>query len=185
MGQMELALAEVRKAQELDPLSLIINTHLGFLLYASGDYEGAIDQLKKMLELNSKFPPAHEILGVVKAEQHKISEAEEEIMKAIDFSGGSPGLMASLAYAYAICGKRDQATKILGEIKSLSDQYISPDSIAQVLSGLGERDEAFHWLEKAHSARSSKIVDLKIEPAFYNLHADTRFTELLSRMNLS
>ena len=185
MGRMDEALSEIRKAQELDPLSLIINTHLGFVLYASGDYQGAINQLQKVLEMNPKFPPAREILGVVEAEQHNISEAEAEIKKAIEFSGGSQGLKASLAYAYAICGKQEEAIKILGEIKNLSDQYISPDSIAQVLSGLKERDEAFDWLEKAYATRSSHMVNIKIEPAYYNLHADPRFSDLLKRMKLS
>ncbi len=185
MGRMEQALAEIRKAQELDPLSFITNTHAGFILYASGDYDGAIQQLSKIVEMDRSFPPAHEILGAVYAEQGKIGNAEIEIKKAIELSGNNPGLKATLAYAYAICGKQEESVKILDEIKNMPNQYVSPDSIAQVLSGLGHRDEAFDWLERAYSARSSKIVDLKIEPAFYNLHSDPRFSQLLKRMRLS
>ena len=108
----------------------------------------------KVVELNSSFPPAHEILGAVKAEQGKLDEAESEIRTAIELSGNNPGLKATLAYAYAICGKKDEAQRLLNEIKGLPNKYVSPDSIAMVLSGLRERDEAFEWLEKAYSNRS-------------------------------
>ncbi|MGI0080709.1 MAG: tetratricopeptide repeat protein, partial [Nitrososphaerales archaeon] len=184
MGRMEQALVEIRIAQELDPLSSIISTHAGFILYASGDYDGAIEQLGKVIELDRSFPPAHEVLGAVYAEQGKINEARIEIRKAIELSGDNPGLKATLAYSYAKCGRREEALKILDEIKNLHDQYVSPDSIAQALSGLGEREEAFDFLEKAYSTRSSKIVNLRIEPAFYNLHSDPRFSQLLKKMSL-
>jgi tetratricopeptide (TPR) repeat protein len=134
--------------------------------------------------MDQAFAPAHEIKGVVKAEQGKLDAAESEITRAIELSGESPGLKASLAYAYAICGRQERSILLIEEIKKLGDGYVSPDSIAQALSGLGRMDEAFEWLEKAYGMRTSKLVDLKIEPAFYNLHADPRFSELLRRMNL-
>ena len=133
--------------------------------------------------MDKLFPPAHEVLGAVYAEQGKMEAAEAEIKKAIELSGGNPGLKATLAYAYAICGKSDDAIRIIDGFEN-SSEYVSPDSIAQAWSGLGERDKAFDWLERAYSARSNKIVDLKIEPAFYKLHSDPRFSDLLKRMNL-
>ena len=183
MGHVKKSLNEVRIAQELNPLSFIISTHAAFILYAAGDYDAATDQLVEIIQMDKLFPPAHEVLGAVYAEQGKMEAAEAEIKKAIELSGGNPGLKATLAYAYAICGKSDDAIRIIDGFEN-SSEYVSPDSIAQAWSGLGERDKAFDWLERAYSARSNKIVDLKIEPAFYKLHSDPRFSDLLKRMNL-
>jgi len=113
------------------------------------------------------------------------AEAIAEIQKAIDLSGGSPLSLAALGHTYAVWGKRAEAERVLNELKESSKQgYISAYSIAAIHAGLGEKDQAFIWLEKAYEERSGWLIWLRAEPISDPLRSDPRFQDLLRRVGL-
>ena len=113
-------------------------------------------------------------------------EAIAEFQKALEPSGGSPEALSGLGHTYAVSGKRDKARKVIDQLKELSTRrYIDPGLIATIHTGLGEKDEAFQWLEKAYEDRSGLLVHAKAEPDFDSLRSDPRFTDLLRRVGLT
>jgi len=185
MGQQERALAEVKLAQELDPLSLIINLNVAWILYLARQYDQGIEQLGKTLELDQSFAAAHDTLGVCYVQKGMYEQGIAELRKAISLSGGDPNIKGELGNAYAVAGKRKQALEILGELTALWKQsYFSPYYIASIYAGLGDKDHAFAWLEKAYKEQDTWISFVNVDPAFDPLHSDPRFQDLVRGMNL-
>jgi serine/threonine-protein kinase len=185
MGQRERGLAEVRRAQELDPLSLIINDNVGWYLYLARQYDQAIEQLRKTLELDASFSPAHDELGLCYVRKGMYQQGFAELRKAISLAGGNPNIKAELGNAYAAAGRRKEALEILDQLTALSKRsYFSPYSIASIYAGLGDKEQAFAWLNKAYEEHDIWLTLLKIEPAFDPLHSDPRFAELERRIGL-
>jgi tetratricopeptide (TPR) repeat protein len=111
-------------------------------------------------------------------------QAIAEFQKAVRLSGGDPYYAASLGYAYALSGKVREARDLLDQLKKRSRrQYVPAYAIALIYTGLGEKDHAFEWLEKAFEDRSTSMAYLKVEPALASLHSDPRFTALARRIN--
>jgi Tfp pilus assembly protein PilF len=182
-GRLDEAMLEITRAQELDPLSLIINTAVGMVFYYQRQSERAIAQLHKTLELDSNFVAAQLQLGVVYVQQRRGEEAIAMFQRAIRVAGENPISLALLAHAYAISGKRNEAIKILAEFQKPSpQQLISPTHIALIYLGLGEKDQVFAWLEKAYRERSNYLIYLKVEPLVDSLRPDPRFTALLNKV---
>jgi DNA-binding winged helix-turn-helix (wHTH) protein/TolB-like protein/Flp pilus assembly protein TadD len=185
MGRGDEALAEMKRAHELDPLSLEKLAGIGEMLYFQRQYDRAIEQYQKTLEMDPNSGFAHWAIGNVYVHKGMYTEAIGEYQKAIPLSGDSPDEPAMLAYAYARSGKRNEAEQIINELKERSQRsHVAPTIIAVIYSGLGENDRAFEWLEKAYEGHDFLLVFLKTEPMFDNLRADPRFTELLRRVNL-
>jgi len=185
MGRYTEALAEIRQAQELDPLSLIIGSIVGWVFYFDRKDDQAIAEFRKTLELDPNFWVAHWTLGRAFEQKAMFAEAIAEIQKAIDFSGGSPLALAALGHTYAVWGRRAEAERVLNELKESSKQgYISPYSIAAIHAALGEKDQAFIWLEKAYEERSGWLIWLRAEPISDPLRSDPRFQDLLRRVGL-
>ena len=135
------------------------------------------------MDPNSGF--AHWALGNVYVNKGMYEEAIAEYKVAIPLSGDSPDELASLGYAYALSGRRREARAVLGELKGRSRRrYISPTVIAFLHAGLGEKDEAFAWLDRAVEGRDFILVFLKVDPTFDRLRADPRFASLLRRVGL-
>ncbi len=175
--------AEVRRAHELDPLSLII-AGVGQYIY-SGQYDPAIENVQRRLELDPEFAEAHFELGRVYARKQMYGESIGEFQRAFDLSGGEPQYLGDLGYAYAVSGKRVEAIESLKQLVRLSKHaYVSPYQIALVYVGLGERDDAFDWLKKAFADHSYWLLFLKIDERMETLRSDPRFADLLRRMNL-
>jgi serine/threonine protein kinase/Flp pilus assembly protein TadD len=186
MGRYAEALAEIRQAQELDPLSLIISSIVGWVFYFDRRDDQAIAEFRKTLELDPNFWVAHWTLGRAYEQKAMFVEAIAEIQKAIDFSGGSPLSLAALGHTYAVWGRRAEAERVLNELKESSKQgYISPYGIAAIHAGLGEKDQAFIWLEKAYEERSGWLIWLRAEPISDPLRSDPRFQDLLRRIGLT
>ena len=184
MGRLEEAITESKRAQDLDPLLLIINAFHGWWLYFARQYDQAIEQERKTLELDPNFAPAHWVLGQVYEQQERFEVAIAEFQEAVTHSGGSTMMRAALGRAYAVAGKRDEALKMLNELKERAKRsYVSPVGIAIIYVGLGEKEQAFSWLEKAYEDRSTWLIFLKVEPRFDPLRSDPRFQSLLRRMN--
>jgi eukaryotic-like serine/threonine-protein kinase len=187
MGRLDQTRAAIQRAQELDPLSLIINATVGQEFYYAREYDLAIERLLKTLEIDSNFAHAHRLLGEAYRKKGMFEEAIAEIQKAVTLSAGSGVYyLAQLGNAYALSGKRGEALRILDELRKLSQhKYVSPTDFAIVYIGLGEKDQAFAWLERAYEERSGFLTELMVEPMFDSLRSDPRFQELLHRMKLA
>ncbi len=185
MERHDEAIAEEKRAQELEPLSLIINKNVGTIFYYARKYEQAIEQYKKALELDPDFARTHFFLGLAYISNSMFEEAIAEIKKAITFSGENTVMLALLASAIAMSGKKDEATKILKDLKKrLKRGYVPSFNLAILYMGLDEKASAFEWLEKAYQERSSWLVSLKVEPILDGLRSDPRFTALLEKVGL-
>lgn len=185
MGSSEQGLRETRKAQELDPLSLIINTSLGWQLYLAHQNDSAADQLHKVLEMDAKFAPARRLLEEVYAQMGKQKEAVAEREKILSLSG-SPELAASIEQDFTKSGYTGVLQSWLDGLTEISKHgYVSPYSIAQAYMRMGEKQKVFDWLQKAYEEHDSGLVSLAVEPMFEPVRSDPRFRDLLKRMKLS
>jgi tetratricopeptide (TPR) repeat protein len=185
MGRTKEAIAEAKRAQELDPLSLIISAELGLCLHFSGQYDKATEQFQKILEMDPNFAIAHFFLSSAYFYKGLHDEAILEMQKAIDLSGRNAAFIAFLGTEYAISGKTDKANEVLDETLELSKQkYVSPYSIAQIYLALDQKDKAFEWLEKAYEERDYALIYLKTITIADKQRSDPRYKALLKKMNL-
>ncbi len=183
MGRMDEGIMEAKQALEFDPLSLIINTLWGFLFYFSGQYDQAIEQCQKTLEMDPKFVPAQFFLGLAYVQKSMFEEAITEFQKTISLFGSSTLMVAALGHAYAVSGKRDEVQKVLGELKKISKQmYVPSYYTAAIYADLGEKNQAFEWLEKSYEERDNWLVYLKVDPIWDSVRSDPRFTALLKKI---
>jgi len=182
MGRQAEAQCEIQVAQRIDPLSLALNAIEGFILYNAGEYDRAIEQSVKTIELDPNFHPAYERLGDSYLQKGMLAEAIAAFEKALALSGRSLFTLAELGSAYARSGRREETESVLDELKErFNKAYVS----AWIYAGLGENDSAFEWLEKAYEERDSSIVYLKVDPRLTRLRSDRRFADLLRRINLA
>jgi len=182
LGQISDSLTQVRKAVELDPLSMIILTDVGKDLYLARRYDEAIDQYQKSLQVDANFAIAHKGLAEVYAQKGMNDEAVAEIEKAIELSGRSIFILDDLGYVYARAGKKSEAMKILGDLdKIASDEYVPAYGRAVIYSALGDKEKTLAWLERAYEERSF-LVYLKVDPAFDTVRDEERFAMLLDKM---
>ncbi len=183
MGRHNEAIGEINQAQELDPLSLIINAVVGKTFYLAGQYDRAIEQLRKVLELDPNFPGVHIWLGLANEQKGQYAEAVAELQKARGLTG--PEVTGFLGHAYAAWGKRAEALRLLDELKQLSKRnFVPPYSIAVIHLGLGEKDQTFEWLEMAFKERSPSLARLKVDPMLASLRPDPKFQDLVRRVGL-
>ncbi len=186
-GRFLEANAEGKRAKELEPLSLIINFEVALAFYHSRNYDQAIDQFQKTLELDPNFLPPHNFLPAAYEQKGMFEEAIAGFQKAITVANvaGNPLTMAGLAHTYAVSGRKTEARKLLAELQRLSEQsYVPATAVALVYTGLGEKDKAFAWLDKAVEEHSFSLAYVKVEPRFDPLRSDPRFADLLHRINL-
>ncbi len=178
------AIAEMKRAVELDPLSLIINSDLGSVYVDARQYDKAVEQLRKTLDMDENFYPAHYWLGVAYVMQGSHDEAIAEYQKARALND-DPLVLGMLGHAYAVSGRREEALRSLDELNNLAQRrYVSAYSFALVYAGLNDKEQAFRWLEKSFRDRSSEIAYFKVDPLLDNLRSDPRFADLVRRVGL-
>jgi TolB-like protein/DNA-binding winged helix-turn-helix (wHTH) protein/Flp pilus assembly protein TadD len=183
LGRYDEAIAEMRKAENLDPLSLIINADLAELLVLAHSSDESIEQSRKTIEMDPNFALAHNQLAQAYLQKHMNDEAVAELQKASQLSGGSPTVIANLARAYVASGKRGEAIKLLSGLKKRSNATYSHGSeIAVIYAALGDTDQAMNWLEKGLEERFNPGVLLR--PGFDPLRSDPRFQDLVRRIGL-
>ena len=186
MGRLDEALNEIRRARAIDPLSLVINSNLGFILAAAHQYDQGIEQCRKTLDMEPNFAHAHYRLGQIYVLKGMNRDAIVELKKAVALSGGSPRATAELGLAYARLGDTSEALKLLSELRARSRlRYVSPFNMALIYGGLGDNRQALDWLEMAHKEHAPSLNFLKLSPAFESLHSEPRFTELVRRIGLA
>ncbi|OLD12229.1 MAG: hypothetical protein AUI50_07855 [Crenarchaeota archaeon 13_1_40CM_2_52_14] len=185
-GRFEEALSEMSYAGALDPLSLSINTGIGHVLYLSRQYDRAIEQYRNTIKLNPNFVQARLWFGRPYLQKRMYKEAITELAQAVRMSGESTISLAMLGHANGTAGKRDEAKKILEKLTERSKhQYVPSYWISMIHVGLGDKDQAFTWLERAFQERSSWLAWARVEPRFDSLRSDKRFNSLLVEMRLA
>ncbi|MEE8325423.1 MAG: protein kinase, partial [candidate division NC10 bacterium] len=183
MGRLEQAIAEAKRARELDPLSPIVNTWLGLRFYFAGQHDLALEQYRTTADVNPSFQPVYWHRGWLYEEMGRSADALADYQKAVSLSGGHPLYMASLAQAYALTGDTKQAKELLQDLKVLSNRrYVPSYQIAATHLRLGETDLAFEWFERAYQERSPRLAYISVEPRLNSLRDDPRFQDLLLRM---
>jgi TolB-like protein/Tfp pilus assembly protein PilF len=184
LGRHGEAVAELEKAKSLDPLSLIIGADLAEELLIAHRYDEALKQSRETMNMDPFFALTHYVLGEVLAQQHMPNEAIAELQKAVELSPGSTAFAANLANAYAVSGRREEAVKILNDLKSRSRAgFSNAPEIALVYVGLDDKDQGMAWLERAYAERFNPGVLMR--PAFDPLRSDPRFQDLVRRIGLA
>jgi TolB-like protein/DNA-binding winged helix-turn-helix (wHTH) protein/Flp pilus assembly protein TadD len=182
-GRKEQALAEAEKAYELDPLSPVVGAYLAKSLQETGQYDKAIEQAKKTLDLEPDSAVTHAVLGIVYEDKRMYAEAITEYKRALEL-GGPPGEMRGLlGYAYAVSGNRADAEKIVAELKALWPGHAHAAlDLAVVFSGLGDKENALYWLEKAQQKHVSDLIGIGQDPHFVEVRNDRRFQALVEQV---
>lgn len=178
------AIAEAKRTEELEPLSFVASSHLGWIYYLAGQNDKAIEQCRKILELDPSSFPARRYLGLAYEAKGMYAEAISEFQTGVKLSG-SPLMLALLGHAYAVAGKKTEAQQILNDLQQLQEQrYVSPYTVAAIYAGLGDQDQAFTWLEKAVEERDIWLMNLKVDPVFAQLRTHRKFIDILARIRL-
>lgn len=184
-GRVEESIASSNRARELDPFSLSISAQRGFLLENARRYDEAIEQLRAVIAMDPNHYQAHWFLGHTYAANKQFDEAIAASQKAVELSARAPGALGMLGLAYALANRKDEANKVLNELLELNKRrYVTPAALANVYIGLGNKDQAFVWLEKAFQEHSNYIAYLKVFPIFDPLRSDPRFANLVERAGL-
>jgi TolB-like protein/Tfp pilus assembly protein PilF len=183
MGRQEEAIAAIVRAQEMEPLSLIINCAVGLVFYFARKYDTAIEQLEQTLEIDPNFFAAYRELGQVYEQLGMHREAIAALEKSTDLCPGNRYMEAFLSRAYAAAQENEKSQQVLDRLTAESaNEYVSPYLFAIVHAGRGEYDLAFQWLDRAFEERSNWLIYLKVDPVLDNLRTDARFANLLRRM---
>jgi TolB-like protein/DNA-binding winged helix-turn-helix (wHTH) protein/Tfp pilus assembly protein PilF len=183
VGRDDEGIAELKRAESLDPLSLIISAGVADVLFIAHRFDEAMRQLQKTLDMDPNFAMAHYQRGQVLVQQHKLDAAISEFQRAIELAGHSPAFDANLANAHAASGRTTDARRTAADLEHLPEQSGSLDAnIAMIYVGLGDTEQAMHWLERAYQARFEPIM--LVRPQFDPLRADPRFQALMGRVGL-
>lgn len=185
LGRHREAEAELRRAVELDPLSLAINTDLGMVLYFSRRHEQAAEQFRRTIELDPGFAYAHFGLGHANLELGRRDDAVAELRQAAELSEGSPLMQAAYGYALGIAGREAEARRILAGLTARAHRgYVEASHFAFLHIGLGEKREALEWLAKACDERSRFLIFLSTWPIYDSLRDEPGWKALVERVGL-
>jgi serine/threonine-protein kinase len=185
MGRTPESLAASQLALDLDPLNATFIVHLGWHFYYARQYDDALEQLRKAIDMSPKHPMAHVHCALACIQKAKHAEAIDEAKQATILGPEWPITAATRGFAYAVSGQRDAALKVLDELTALSQSKDVSYYKAVIFAGLGQKEQALEWLEKAYHERSDLLLYLKVEPIFDSLQKDGRFSQLLTDMKLS
>jgi tetratricopeptide (TPR) repeat protein len=180
------SLREIRHALEMDPVSLSINRGLGMILCYAGRYDEAMQALQKTLEMDPSFVRTHQLIGAVYLLEGKYDEALAELEKErAGLSGWDVYVKYWICLTYAKMGNRTEAYRILNDLLEQSREiYIPPQYFADIYIGLGEIDQSFKWLDKAHVEHDQNLCYLKVNPHYESIRSDPRFIAMLKKIGL-
>jgi TolB-like protein/Tfp pilus assembly protein PilF len=182
MGRYEEAYTELKRALRLDPMWSNVHFGLGFVYWAGRQYDQSIDRYHKALELDPQSVQAHVWLGVSLVARLMCKPAIAALQRGVELSQRAPVPVAFLGEAYAAAGARDEAQKILHELTE--QQHVTAYFVSRIYAALGNKSEALEWLETAYRCRAEWLVLLKVDHCFDDLRSNSRFKDLMRRMNL-
>ena len=184
-GKIDEAMAELERAQELDPLNLMIKLRLGYLYYYLYDFDRAIDRFKGIIDIEPNYPVAYHGLMDAYGQKGLYEEALTYGEKLAELGIQSVGYFGVLGFYYALAGKKDKAQRLLTELEERSRKgYVSSFWVASIYHGLGDRDRAFEWFEKAYEERDGNLIYITAPPPYASLRSDPRFEMLIKKMSL-
>ena len=185
MDHLDQAMGEFTRAQQLDPASAVYSANLGTSLCSSGEYDRGIAQLKDCVQLEPGFALPRIMLATLCYLPKKMyREAIDELKQGMNSGSATPFYLGTLAWVYALSGDRDQARVLLKQFKQQDGNIDAAAEIGMVYAALGEKDQAFEWLEKAYQRRSGELLAVKFAPLGDDIRADPRFADLLHRMGV-
>jgi len=186
VGRTDEAFQEIKRAEELDPLSLVIINNVAENYVDRRDLNSATRECQRMIDLDPNFWAAHQTLGIVLVKQSRYADALAEAQKSIQFSNRSNASLALLGHVYGKLGRRSEAETIIKELETrYNAKQADGRDLAVLYAGLDDRDKAFEWLQKAFENRSVFLVFLKLEPLMESLRSDPRWNELEGRVGIS
>ena len=184
-GRLEEAVAEIRHAHRLDPLSDIISANVGWILMLDGQEAESESHFRRLLEFNPSFGVARYYLGLLLETTGRSDEAIEALSMACEATNDSDYARAALAYALAKAGKDEESREIVDRLLvDRSQRYVSPVSLAVAYLGLGETVKAFDALEQAYNERKGWLLHMQVEPVFDGVRDDPRYLDLIHRIGL-
>jgi TolB-like protein/Tfp pilus assembly protein PilF len=182
LGQFDRAIAEGKRAVELDPLSLIISADLGEDYFFARRYDEAIAQLRKTIEMDPRFHYAHWNLGEVWQLKAQLNEAISEYRKAVELND-DPFVLALLGQAYARAGQREEAQRILSRLsEEARSRYVHAYSFALMYLALGDKERAIDEMERAYRERGRDVVLVNVDPMLDDLRGHPRFEALVQKV---
>jgi len=180
----EDSLAESRRALEIDPLGLVMNSHLGWHYIYAHQYQLAVEQLQETLKIEPNYGLAHWHLALAYEQQKDYGNAGKEFQTAKDLLKSNPVVEADIGHFYAVSDRQADANKTIAGLKKLTSQrYVSSCGIALIYAGLREKDLSIDWLEKACGEHADSIIYIAVEPRLADLRPLPRFKELLRRIH--
>jgi TolB-like protein/Tfp pilus assembly protein PilF len=185
-GRLEESLREMRRAHELDPLSRIIGSELGWVYYLMHRNEEAVEQVRGTLALDQNYGHGHFLLGLAQLQQGHHAAAIASLRQALEFGGFYPHVAAALVFAYAVSGDRAAAKRLLEELRVRSTgEYVPPFAFAVSFAGLGDTTRAIEWLHRGIDERDIFMPENFFDPLLDPLRGDPRFTRVVQRMGLA
>jgi tetratricopeptide (TPR) repeat protein len=187
LGRHDEAIRASERACGLDPLCLVVGTTAGWIRYAAGDFDGAIDHCRNTIDMDPEFRPVRRVLAAayLQAGRHTDALSELESALALDDADPHPTLLAWLAHARAVTGNRRGAVALISRLRALErERYVPPYHLAMAYVGLGSIDAAFEALDQAWLDRDPAVAAVHVEPRFGPLRADRRYPGLLDRLNI-
>ena len=183
MGRGEEALAEIRRAQEHDPLSTTTQITVGWTFYYARRYDQAVEQCGKILVAEPDSVEAHDCLGLSYLAKKMYEKATAECQRAVGPSGNDPNRAVDLARAYALAGSKAAARKVLNELQARAKRtYVPPCLFAQIHFALGEKNLGLGWLKTAYAEHDGYLAWLKVGPAYDSVRSDPAFQDLMRRL---
>ena len=186
VGRTDEAWREIKRAEELDPLSLVIINNVAENYIDRGDLSSATKECQRMIDLDPNFWAAHQTLGIVLVKQSRYAEALAEAQKSLQYSNRSNASLALLGHVYGKLGRRSETEEVIKELeKRYGDKQADSRDLVIVYCGLDDKNKAFDWLEKAFADKSVFLAFLKLEPLMETLHSDPRWSDLERRVGVS
>ena len=186
VGRMDEAFQQIKRAEELDPMSLVIINNVAENLIDRGDLNAATKECLRMIDIDPDFWPSHQTLGIILVRQGRYAEALAEAQKSLQHANRSNAPLALLGHVYAKMGRRSEAEAVIKELEArYASQQADGRDVAIVYAGFDDKDKVFEWLQKAYQERSVFMAFLRLEPLLEPMRSDARWSDLERRVGIA